>query len=860
MKPLFLLLTLACPFVARAQFSPPTSAQRPAIAAPQFGLSVLNERGEIQSICPLQRTDVKADIAGNLARVVVVQQFSNPSETPIEALYTFPLPHDAAVDGMTFRVGDRQIVGEIRKREEAAQVYAQAKAQGQNAALLDQERPNIFSQRVANILPGQQIRVEIALTQPVVYRAGRYQWEFPTVVGPRYVTAQTPDAEKITPPITPDGTRAGHDLTMRIHLQSALPLGEISSALHPIVVDKSGELEANIALKEGATLPNKDFVLRFAPRDNALQTGLITRGDGKGGGWFQLVVQPPTAAPAAQIARKEMVFVIDQTGSQMGAPIEKAKETMRYCIQNLNAGDTFQLLGFNTAVYPCFPAPVEATPKNIATALAYLAPLAGGGGTDILKATDYALSIPADPDRPRIVCFMTDGFVGNDASILEYVSAHPGARMFPFGVGNSVNRYLIDGMARAGGGIAEYALLNEDGQKLAQRFYERVANPVLLNVKADWQGLPVAEVYPRVVPDVYESGPVVLTGRFTRGAQGELLVKGRAAGKDWTRRVPVDFSRADEESGAGLPSAWARQKIEDLSVTPPKPELSGESPSDLRAEITKVALDYHLMSPYTSFVAVEPTVVNVGGEQKTVEVPVEMADGVSYEGIFGGRGNHHVFSGGVAILGNVPMIGGLFRSNGAGIAGNAGGGGFGGQGGGFAGGGGFGGAANLPSSIGAVTQIAPVNGMLVQGAPGIPGPQGPVGARTEALESRRMATEARVVAGEIISDGRVLNAEEVAKLEPARRIELFRSAKMSADVATLSAQKPAAKVTVQLWLSPLADEKARAEFAAKLKALGWTQSAVLTPGKLVLGEIASDKLDELAAIEGVRLIEAPKFK
>ncbi len=211
---------------------------------------------------------------------------------------------------------------------------------------------------MANILPGQAIRVEISFTQPVVYRAGRYEWEFPTVVGPRYVEiggytqpgerGGGPDA-KILPPIAPQNRTAGHDLTLQIHLQSPVALGEITSALHPITVEKSGDREANVALKAGATLPNKDFVLRFAPRDNALQSGLTMRSDGKGGGWFQLVVQPPTQAPPSQIAPKEMVFVIDQTGSQRGAPIEKAKETMRYCIGNLNAGDTFQLLGFNTA-------------------------------------------------------------------------------------------------------------------------------------------------------------------------------------------------------------------------------------------------------------------------------------------------------------------------------------------------------------------------------------------------------------------------------------------------------------------------------------------------------------------------------
>ena len=781
---------------------------RPAPATPQFGLSVIDKDGKALAICPLQRTDVKSDIAGQMARVVVTQHFSNSSQTPIEALYTFPLPHDAAVDGMTFKIGQRTIQGEIKKREEAAQIYQTAKANGQNAALLDQERPNIFSQRVANIMPGQQIQVEISFTQPITYRAGRYEWEFPTVVGPRYTTPQTPDADKITPPITPQGTKAGHDLTMQIHLTSPVALGEISSALHPITVDKSGDNEANIALKEGATLPNRDFVLRFAPRDNALQTGLVTRSDGQGGGWFQLVVQPPVQAPQTEIARKEMVFVIDQTGSQAGAPIEKAKETMRYCIENLNAGDTFQLLGFNTDVYPCFPAPVEATPANIAKAKAWLAPLNGGGGTDILRATDYALKIPGDPDRPRIVCFMTDGYVGNEAEITKYIHEKgQSVRMFPFGVGNSVNRFLIDSMAREGRGVPEYALLNEDGKKLAQRFYQRVANPVLLDVKPDWNGLPVAEVYPKRVPDVFESGPVVLTGRFTRPVAGELIVRGRAQGRDWSQRVKVDFSRADQSNGAGLPSAWARQKIEDLTNTAPT-ETSGETADDLRAQITDVALDYHLMSQYTSFVAVEPTVVNVGGQQKTVEVPVEMADGVSYDGIFGDQAEANVST-------NFG-IGSSFANNGA-----------------------------MP---------------MASAARALPAPMMPPPSATQRVKARAggfagAATDSIAVADKPATP----NAAQLAQMTPAERVQTVRANKMSAAIAKIAAQKTAAKTTVQLWLLPLATDAARAQFAAKLKALGWNQSAVLKPGQLVLGEISSDKLDELAALQGVRLVEAPKF-
>jgi Ca-activated chloride channel family protein len=826
-----------------------------------LGLVVLDSKGQIQAVCPLQRTDVSADISGTVARVTVTQRFSNPSKTPIEALYTFPLPHDAAVDAMNFRIGARQIIGQIKKREEAAQIYQEARAAGRNAALLDQERPNIFSQRVANIVPGQQISVEISFVQPVSYRAGSYQWEFPTVVGPRFVPSggyqkpgergapasgaaatggKTPgtdavvsDPEKITPPITPQGQRAGHDLTMKVRLQSALPLGAISAALHPISVQKVNAQTALISLREGASVPNKDFVLRFGSRDGGLQSGVLTRSQGAGG-FFQLVLQPPPSSAPAEVSPKEMVFVIDQTGSQRGLPIQKAKETMRYCIQNLNPGDTFQLLGFTTQVNPCFERPVAATPENIAKAKSFLDGIDANGGTDILKAASYVLKLPADPAKPRIVCFMTDGYVGNDAQIIDFVRQNRGAaRMFPFGIGNSVNRNLIDGMAREGRGVAEYALLNEDGEKLAQRFYDRVAKPVLLDVKADWGTLPVADVFPKVIPDVFESGPVVLTGRFTRPSNGQITLRGLAGGKPWQQNVPVDFPAEDRAGGEGLPSLWARAKIEDLSNRSVPDAPSGETAEDLKEQITAVALEFRLMSQYTSFVAVEPKVVNVGGVQKTVDVPVEMPDGVSYDGIFArdSRGVVHSYAGGVA---RMPMLGSVFSSPRA----LGGGGAFGGS---VGGGGGFGGSGSGVSGFGG----------------GIPSPAN----RMNALEARPMSA---------------MTAPELAAMKPEERLAWIRQHKMAPQLPLLLArfakeakkgslkieglpEVTAGRLTLQIWLAPLANSTAKKAFAAQLKALGWREGAILQAEKLVIGTLDIAKLDELAALEGVRIVDVPRF-
>ena len=331
------------------------------------------------------------------------------------------------------------------------------------------------------------------------------------------------------------------------------------------------------------------------------------------------------------ISPKEMVFVIDQTGSQSGAPIEKAKETMRHCIQAMNPNDTFQLLAFNTENHPCFAAPVPNTPTNVQTALSFLKPLEGNGGTDILKATDYALKIPDDPSRLRIVCYMTDGFVGNEAQIIDYIGKHRGrARMFPFGVGSSVNRFLIEGMAREGRGASEYALLNQPGEITAARFYKRIASPILLDPQIDWGGLPVADMLPRHIPDVFSAGPIIIKGRYTHPGEGDITLHGILRGKPWQRTLHVVFP-ARSNSGSAIPTLWAREKINDLQLQQWEAQYAGKPFEQFSGQIEATALEYHLMSDFTSFVAVEEKVVNVGGKQRRLEVPVEMPEGVTFD-------------------------------------------------------------------------------------------------------------------------------------------------------------------------------------------------------------------------------------
>lgn len=646
------------PLPASARRKPVRVAKsKPAAPERRISLEGVDTRGQVVP-CPLRDTSVTSDISGFVARVTVKQRFSNPSKTPIEALYTFPLPADAAVDQMSMTIGNRRVVGVVKRKEEARAVYETAKKAGKTAALLDQERPNIFTQSVANIMPGQDIVVEIGYTNVLKYEDGVYEWAFPTVVGPRYTarggyeqtwvrgsSAAAPahlaklesserDPEKITPPIAGPGQHAGHTLFMQVNLNAGVSLREVKSVLHPIEVQRQGWTKAVVTLKEGQTVPDRDFVLRYKAGGESVETGVLTQNTNKGG-HFTVVFQPPLQPTQGQIAKREMVYVIDQTGSQSGFPVEKSKETIRAALKRLNPGDTFNLIGFNTDVYPCFPAPVPVTQDNIEKANTYLNGINAEGGTDILRSMDYVLKQPADPARLRVVAYFTDGYVGNDMQIVDFIKKNRGTtRIFPFGIGNSVNRFLIEQMAKEGRGAYQIVTLEDEGKKAANDFIKRLQRPLLLNPSVEFNGLPVEEVYPKVLPDMFAEGPLVIHGRYTKPAKGTVTVKGYFEGKPWRQDIPVDFPAVAKDNPA-IPSLWARAKIEDIQSQDWDGAQNGSPKPDIKEAIVKTALAYQLMSQFTSFVAVEQRIVNPGGKSALADTPVEMANGVRHSGIFG---------------------------------------------------------------------------------------------------------------------------------------------------------------------------------------------------------------------------------
>ena len=651
----------------------PLALAQEARPLPGGTLQVIGTDEVAAGACPLEHTAVEADIAGFVGRVTVRQTFHNPTDQKIEAVYVFPLPSDAAVDDMVMQVGDRQIVGQIKERAEARQIYEDAKAAGHVASLLDQERPNIFTQSVANIEPGVKVIIEISYVETLKYEDGAFTWVFPMVVAPRYVpgsgsapspmtegapTPQVPDGDKITPPVTPKGTRAGHDISLAVRIDAGLPIRNVASKLHEITIEPGSRADntALITLKQQNEIPNRDFVLQYWPDCDTIGDAYVVHEDERGR-FFTLVLQPPQRIIPDQLVPRELIFVLDTSGSMGGFPIEKAKEVMTKLIGTMRRADTFNLITFAGRTSILWDNPRPATDENIDLAQKFIAQ-GGSGGTEMMSAINAALTrsstTPENAGSIRVVCFLTDGHVGNDMAIIDAVKHNAKTtRVFSFGIGNSVNRFLLDGMARAGRGEVEYVLLESQGDAAVERFHERVLAPVLTDIEIDWGDLPVADVYPTQIPDLFSAKPIMVHGRLVGEPEGTITLRGYTGDGRYEDQIRVTWP--DELSNhPALPSLWARTKVEHLMTQDYAAEQTQQFPDELKQQVLALGLEFRLMTQFTGFVAVEEMTVTVGGEPTTITVPVEMPDGMSYEGVFGPKGEVAY-----GLLGNIPAVRGL---------------------------------------------------------------------------------------------------------------------------------------------------------------------------------------------------------
>ncbi|MBM3879819.1 MAG: VWA domain-containing protein [Verrucomicrobia bacterium] len=619
--------------VARAEpASPPAEAD-----APGSG-ELVTKTGAGETVpLPLEHTAVRATISGYIAAVQVTQQFRNPYDGKIEAIYVFPLPHNAAVDGFVMTIGERRIRGIIRERSEAEAIYQAAKSQGYVASLLTQERPNIFTQAVANLEPGHPIDVTLTYFHTLAYDDGWYEFVFPTVVGPRFNppgstagigavargqpgrSGQRTEVQYLRP-----GERSGHDLALEVHLDAGVALEEISCRTHTIAQQRHEPGRATVTLSPADHIPNRDFVLRYRVAGDRIKSDFLAHREERGG-YFTLMLYPPQSLAGLSRQPLELVFVLDCSGSMSGQPLAQAKAAIQRALRRLEPSDTFQIVRFSNEASQLGPSPLPASPENVHRGLAYLAELESEGGTMMINGIKAALDFPHDPARLRFVTFLTDGYIGNEVQILDAIRQRLGpARIFSFGVGSAVNRYLLEHMAKAGRGAVAYLGLRTDAAEVMDRFFDRIAHPALTDLTIDWGDLRVTDVFPRQLPDLFVGRPVILAGRFDGTGPATLRVSGLAGGQPTTFAIPITLAEA-EPARRALPAVWARLKIADLAdqaVLDPDHELVGA--------VRQVALDYGLMSAYTAFVAVDTSRRTAGTEATTVPVAVPVPEGVKY--------------------------------------------------------------------------------------------------------------------------------------------------------------------------------------------------------------------------------------
>lgn len=578
---------------------------------------------------PLKSTKVDVRLAGVIADVTVTQRYTNEGQRPIEARYVFPGSTRAAVHAMQVRLGGRVLHAQIEEKQRARIRHETAKREGKTSALLEQERPNVFQMSVANILPGDDVQVELHYTELVVPTEGRYEFVFPTVVGPRYHRSASAGGTSSFPATAhlKEGEASRSAFDLRVHFASPLPVSELRSATHGIEVSGEGTGAAEVELVDAGARNDRDFILTYRLAGERTATGLtLFRGDGSHGAenFFLAVVEPPKAIAPAQINPREYVFVVDISGSMHGQPLATAKVLLRNLIGNLRESDTFNVLLFSGSSQMLSATPVPATRANIERAITVIDQARGGGSTEIVPALKRIAALPKAADVARSVIVVTDGYVTVENEVFALVRRNLGnSNVFAFGIGSSVNRHLIEGIARAGQGEPFIVTKPELAAAQAERLRKMIDSPVLTHLQARFDGLDVYDLEPAsltALPDVLGGRPVVIQGKWRGEPRGQLVLEGRAAQGSHVDVVPV--AAPDAQAGA-LRQLWARSRIQQLSD-----QEALEGGSGQREAITALGLRYSLLTQYTSFIAVDE-IVRTSEAAVPVNQPLPLPQGVS---------------------------------------------------------------------------------------------------------------------------------------------------------------------------------------------------------------------------------------
>ncbi|MDB6071364.1 MAG: motif-containing protein putative exosortase substrate [Verrucomicrobiales bacterium] len=609
----------------------------------------------------LVKTNVAVQVTGTLADVVVEQIYTNRGTAPIEAEYVFPASTRAAVHGMEMKVGERRISAVIQEKAKAAAIYAAAKSEKKTAALLEQKRPNVFRMQVANIAPGDTVAVTLHYSETVSSTARVYEFVFPTVVGPRY---------SVTPVDSPEGKAdawvgnpylnparpAGSDpdaaaapqapeFAINVRVRAGMPVQSMACPTHETDISYPDAGTTTLALKPGtaATAGNRDFVLRYQLADRKVSSGLLLH-RGEKENFFWLTMQPPARIAPTDIPPREYLFIVDVSGSMNGFPLDTAKNLMRGLIGGMGPADSFNVMLFAGAANVLSPNPLPADAANLQRALDLIDGQGAGGGTNLLPALEKAFALPGDENRSRSIVLITDGFVDCERKSFEIVRKGLGkANFFAFGIGSSVNRFLIEGLARAGRGEPFVVLDQAACAPAAKRFKEYIDAPVLTDVKVEFDGVETSAMEPWSVPDVFAERPVELFGKWSGEPRGKIRVSGIAGREPVSFEFDLATAAAQGTDNPALATLWARQRVQRLGDDFELDHGNG----DIKNEITALGLNYHLLTEFTSFVAVDETPRPELADARHVTQPLPLPQGVSPTAVGGGT------------AGTVPEPGGL---------------------------------------------------------------------------------------------------------------------------------------------------------------------------------------------------------
>ena len=587
---------------------------------------------------PLKAVSATVNIAGVIADVTVAQVYTNEGEQPLEATYVFPASTRAAVYGMEMTIADRRVTAEIREREQAREEYEQAREEGHTATLLEQERPNVFQMSVANIMPGDTIRVELKYTELLVPTESFYEFVYPTVVGPRYSERSLSEANPqdlfVSSPYTHEGEPPTYTFGIEVNLAAGIDIQELECSSHEVTVAHQSPGQARVVLALSETFGgNRDYILRYRLAGHQIASGLLLY-EGDEENFFLFMGQPPARVEEAQIPPREYIFIMDVSGSMAGFPIGVSKALLRDLIGGLRPSDSFNVLMFAGGSTVLSPASVPATSENLDWAIDVIDSQRGSGGTRLLPALETALQLVRPHElTARTVVVVTDGYVDVEAEAFDLIREHlHEGSLFAFGIGSSVNRFLIEGMARAGMGEPFVVTSELEAPETAARFREYIAAPVLTQVEFDTGDFDAFDVEPPSVPDILAQRPVVLFGKWRGTPQGTLTLSGKTAGGNFAAELDAGAVEPSE-ANAALRYLWARHRIATLG------DYGGPLPQGpAKNQITELGLAYNLLTAFTSFIAVDRIVRNDGSELTRVEQPLVLPQGVedSAVGLAGG--------------------------------------------------------------------------------------------------------------------------------------------------------------------------------------------------------------------------------